>query len=416
MSKSRFTRRLRPTSNLPALLTPTEASVAIEASLSPLPIETCSIADAAGRILREDLWAERDQPPFDRVAMDGIAIATHALYASHGAFRIAGTVAAGARPLTLIDPSTCLEVMTGAVLPPGADAVIPVENITVKDGIAQVDGALKVPAWDNVHRQASDALQGSLALRSGLRLRGPELAAAASTGTSSLQVTVKPRIAVISTGDELIRPGLALEPWQIRRSNTYGILACLHTHGYPILTDDHIGDQPDGLRERLATHLATHTVLILSGGVSAGRFDHVPAALESIGVRKIFHKVAQRPGKPLWFGVGPQGQAVFALPGNPVSTLVCLVRYVLPALSYLSGEQVLPQRWAPLQDSFSARHDLTAFIPIERSADSTHAGAVCLHPTHGSGDFSSLINTLGFAELIPQQRYQPGDAVAVYTW
>ena len=399
-----------------ALLTPTEASTAIEASLSPLPIEDCLLADASGRILREDLWAERDQPPFDRVAMDGIALASSAHSAGSNTFRIVGTVAAGAEPLVLNDPRACLEVMTGAVLPPGTDAVVPVENIRVKDGIAQLPEGLAVPAWDNVHRRGSDALLGSLTLRSGTRLRGPELAAAASTGKSSLRVTVNPRIAVISTGDELVRPGLPLQPWQIRRSNAYGLLACLHTHGYQTVTDDHIDDDLGSLHDRLAKHLANHTVLILSGGVSAGRFDHVPAALESIGVRKIFHKVAQRPGKPFWFGVGPQGQAVFALPGNPVSTLVCLVRYVLPALTHLVGGEAPSLQWAPLHGAFKARHSLTAFIPIERAQHAESPYAVALHPTHGSGDFSSLINTLGFAELAPQRSYQSGDAVAVYTW
>ena len=399
-----------------ALLTPIEASNAIEASLSPLPVEDCPIAHASGRVLRENLWAERDQPPFDRVAMDGIALAIDARNAGRDSFRIAGTVAAGAEPQSLIDPTTCLEVMTGAVLPPGADTVIPVENITVKDGIAQLTKNLTIATGDNVHRRGSDASHGSLTLQSGTRLRGPELAAAASTGKASLQVTVNPRIAVVSTGDELVRPGLPLQPWQIRRSNAYGILSCLQTHGYHTHTDDHIGDQLLGLRDRLAEHLASHDVLILSGGVSAGRFDHVPTALESIGVKKIFHKVAQRPGKPFWFGVGPLGQAVFALPGNPVSTLVCLVRYVLPALTHLAGAPAPKPQWAPLHGTFKARHSLTAFIPIEYAPNAAIAGAVMLHPTHGSGDFTSLINTLGFAELAPQHSYQSGDAVAVYTW
>jgi molybdopterin molybdotransferase len=398
------------------MLTPAEAAAAIAAELRPLAAERCALTAAAGRVLREDLYAERDQPPFDRVAMDGIAVALEAHAAGRRSFRIAGTVAAGAPPPALPAADACLEVMTGAMLPPGTDVVIPVESLVVRDGIATLvdDGALA--RFQNVHRRGLDAPAGSRALPAGTRLRAPELALAASVGRGTLLVGAEPRLAVVSTGDELIGPDLPLEPWQIRRSNAYGIAAALALHGYPRLTDLHLPDDPAAIRAGLARLLAAHDVLVLSGGVSAGRFDHVPAALEASGVRRVFHRVAQRPGKPLWFGIGPAGQPVFALPGNPVSTLVCLVRYVLPALAQLGGASSPVPAQAPLAEAYESRHALTAFVPVDRGRNPDRPAAVSLHPTHGSGDFTSLAGTAGFVELAPGRRLEPGEPVPIYTW
>jgi molybdopterin molybdotransferase len=398
------------------MLTPAEASAAIAAALEPLPAEACRLEHAAGRVLREAIVAERDQPPFDRVAMDGIAISAAAWSAGRRAFRVAGTVAAGAEPAPLPDAEACLEVMTGAVLPAGADAVVPVEQLTLDGGRATLDGAVAVTPWANVHRRGTDARRGSESLAPGTRLRGPELAIAASAGRGAVLVSRVPRIAVISTGDELMPPDVPLAPWQIRRSNAYGIAATLALHGYGWLDDDHVPDDPGRIRAALAGHLAAANALVLSGGVSAGRFDHVPGVLADLGVRRVFHKVAQRPGKPFCFGVGPAGQPVFALPGNPVSTLVCLVRYVLPALARLTAQAPAPPLLVPLATAWDPSHGLTAFLPVDRVTAGDRAGAVQPHPTHGSGDFTALAGTAGFVELAAGVRREPGDAVPFYTW
>src|SRR5512136_2586393 len=158
------------------MLTPAEATAGIAASLRALPAEPCPLGEAAGRVLREDIAAERDQPPFDRVAMDGIAIALDAYAAGRRSFRVAGTVAAGKPPLALPGGDACLEVMTGAMLPPGTDTVIPVESLEVADGRAALRDEAPLTRFANVHRRGSDALAGSLALAAGTPLRGPELA------------------------------------------------------------------------------------------------------------------------------------------------------------------------------------------------------------------------------------------------
>jgi molybdopterin molybdotransferase len=393
------------------MLTPAEASAAIDARVAPLAAEASVLSAAAGRVLREALDAERDQPPFDRVAMDGIAIASTALATGRRCFEVQGIVAAGSPPPSLSSAEACLEVMTGAMLPPGTDTVVPVERITLEEGRATLAADCEPSPGEHVHRRGSDARAGDRALPAGTRLRGPELALAASVGRGTLKVSPHPRIAVVSTGDELIGPDLPLAPWQIRRSNAYGIAATLASRGYPVRTDLHLRDDPATIRMALAEALAAHDVMILSGGVSAGRFDHVPSVLASLGVERVFHKVAQRPGKPLWFGLAPTGTLVFALPGNPVSTLVCLVRYVLPALARLEGAAETPVLYAALAGPADTRAGLTAFIPVDRDG-----ARVQLHPTHGSGDFTSLAGTAGFVELAPSRHHEAGEAVPFYTW
>jgi molybdopterin molybdotransferase len=394
------------------MLTPSEATAVIDAALAPLAAETCELGAAAGRVLREDLVAERDQPPFDRIAMDGIALAHAAWHAGRREFRITGTAAAGRQPPDLSDPTACVEVMTGAMRPSGADCVVPVELYTVRDGVACL-GDEPVAPVAHIHARGIDSRAGDPVLAAGTRLRGPELAIAASVGRSRIEVSRPVRIAVVSTGDELVGPDVTLLPWQIRRSNAFGIRGLLQAAGHTDIVDDHLVDDREALAVGLGRHLATRDVLILSGGVSAGRFDFVPDTLTQLGVRCVFHKVAQRPGKPLWFGIGPANQAVFALPGNPVSTLVCLTRYVLPALQKLMGAAPAQAPSIRLAEPWSSRIGLTTFLPVDRADDACFARP---RTTHGSGDFTALRGTAGFVELAPGRDYSADVSVPFYAW
>ncbi len=399
------------------MLTPAEADVLIGQTLQCLPIESLPLAQCAGTVLRENIYAERDQPPFDRVAMDGVALASHAAAGASRAFRIQATQAAGEAPLTLAAPHNCIEVMTGAVLPGGCDCVVPVEELTVTQGQAQLAPRARAEPWHNVHRRGSDTRQGTLLVAAGVKLRAPEIAIAASAGMARIRVSSQPMLVVISTGNELVEPGEPVLAYQIRRSNAYAIVSALREHGFQRVADDHIADDAQQLRARLRFHLETHDVLVLSGGVSMGRFDLVPKALEELGVRTIFHKVAQRPGKPLWFGAAPSGAAVFGLPGNPVSTLVCFTRYVLPALLGSLGHSGTAVERIALGAPVTITPPLTHFLPVRLEQDDWGRAWAMPAPTNGSGDFTALAGTAGFVELPPgPNNYPKGHVTRFYRW
>ena len=399
------------------MISPAEADALIGRHLACLPIESLPLVQCAGAVLRENIYGERDQPPFDRVAMDGIAIDSAAVRGGLARLRVQAMQAAGDPPLTLANGQHCIEIMTGAMLPTGCDAVIPVEQIRLTGGFAQLPADLKVESWQNVHRRGTDSRQGALLLSSGSRLSAPEIALAAGAGMPRIRVSAQPTVIVVSTGNELVEPGEPLLPHQIRRSNAYGIVAALRQRGFLRIADDHLPDSLDSLTRRLRVHLDTHDVVILSGGVSMGRLDLVPQALQALGVREIFHRIAQRPGKPMWFGIGANGTAVFALPGNPVSTMVCLARYVVPAIQAAMGQTDTSAPRIALAAPVEVKTALTGFMPVRLSCDEW--GRPWAHPcaTNGSGDFTSLGGTDGFVELPPgPNTYAKGFVTRMYRW
>jgi molybdopterin molybdotransferase len=400
------------------MLTPAEAEEQIARHLPCLPIESLPVSQCAGSVLRENVYAERDHPPFDRVSMDGIALDSTGVATGRRALRIQATQGAGDPPLKLASPAHCIEIMTGAVLPQGCDAVVPVEGISVADGLATLSDEVVVSRGLYVHARASDLAQGTLLLSAGTRLEAPDVATAAGAGMARLRVSQQPAFMVISTGNELVEPGDPIESWQLRRSNAYGLVAALRRRGFLRVADDHLPDDAQVLTTRLREHLQSYEVLILSGGVSMGKFDLVPLALEACGVRQVFHKVAQRPGKPFWFGMAPGGAAVFALPGNPVSTLVCLARYVIPAIDRAmgvrdaqSGEKIA------LAGAVTQGAPLAGFLPVTTETDEW--GRPWAHTVNhnGSGDFAALAGTRGFVELPPgPNTYPKGFVTRLYRW
>jgi molybdopterin molybdotransferase len=397
--------------------TPAEAEALVRAQVRALPLELRPLESLAGSVLAQTVRAERDQPPFDRVTMDGIAFSCAAWREGRRRFRIAGVQAAGTPPLQLADAEQCLEVMTGAIVPRGCDVVVPIERIDVHDGWATVEDNVPVEPFLNVHTRGVDCREGDMLLATGVRLGAPELAVLASAGLPRAQVHAEPRVLIIGTGDELVAPGEPIEDWQVRRSNTYALRAALALRGFTRLAEDHLGDDPALQQERIATHLATHDVLVLTGGVSMGRFDHVPRTMQALGVREVFHKIAQRPGKPLWFGIGPQGQVVFGLPGNPVSALVCLVRYVVPGLLAMMGSRAVAAETIPLGAPFRVKPALWYFLPAQLERSALQGVVAMPRPTRGSGDFVSLLGTDGFIELPPgPAEYPVGHLAPFYRW
>lgn len=381
-----------------------------------LPVERVRLREAAGRTLRQDVQAERDNPPFDRVCMDGIAVASNAFQGGTRSFRIQGTQAAGAVPMTLAEAGAAIEVMTGAVLPAGTDSVIPLEEYDIADGRLTLKAEATAEPWRNVQRRGCDSAPGVPMLTPGMRLGAAELAVVASAGMADVDVSRQPRITVVSTGDELVEPGLPIADHQVRRSNAYGVAAALQLHGCSEVVEEHLRDDESLMRGRLGEILESRDVLVLSGGVSKGKFDFVPAALKALRVEEVFYQVAQRPGRPMWFGVGPRGQLVFGLPGNPVSTLVCLRRYVLPALAASLGQPPREPERLAVSEALSARK-MTYFMPVALAQSGGGATRGRPQPPQGSGDFLALAGTDGFVELPPQaDGYPEGFVADFYRW
>ena len=398
------------------MLTTAEAREAILAAMPHFPAEAALLGDANERVLRQVVHAERDQPPFDRVMMDGIALS----FADHGRgvreFPVQATQAAGDAVLVL-QPGNCIEIMTGASLPENADCIIPVERISVKNRIAIIEDGYAAKSGQFIHPRASDHAAGSHLLTPGKRISPMDIAIIASCGLTEVEVSRRPVVRVISTGNELVSPGVPIEPHQVRLSNGPAIQAMLRERGYTNCDHDHLLDDLDVLRKRIDVHLADADVLILSGGVSMGKADFVPEVLAELGVDVVFHKVSQRPGKPMWFGIGPNQEAVFALPGNPVSALVCCRQYVIPALEAASATTPRPPEFAVLAGDVTFEADLTCFQPVRLV--SSAAGQVLAMPvkTNTSGDFTALSASDGYVELAREQSHFPaGTPVFLHRW
>ena len=399
------------------MLTVQAASKAIADSMADWEPASVILDEACGHILRQAVVAERDQPPFDRVTMDGIAIDHSGFIEGHRTFRIEDTQHAGDPVTTLKSNAGCIEIMTGAVLPSGADCVIPVERITVKNGEAVLEAGYEPQQHQFIHPQGSDHEKGHEILRPGSRISPMDIAIIASCGLESVEVGRQPTIRVISTGNELVAPGEPIEDHQIRLSNGLALVAMLTAQGFDDTAHEHLVDDPGILEARLDQLLLDSDVLILSGGVSMGKADYVPDVLQSLGVEVIFHKISQRPGKPMWYGKGPGGQAVFALPGNPVSTLVCCRHYVLPALLAASGRPTASPDTARLTEDVTFKADLTCFMPVRLSSAEGGIVSATPVPTNTSGDFASLSGTDGYVELRKEDSEFPvGTVVPLHRW
>lgn len=339
--------------------------------------------------------------------MDGIAIASEAFANGQRRFRIESVQQAGTPAVRLSQAANAVEVMTGAMVPAGTDCVIPLEEYDLEAEVAVLKSTATAKRTRNIQRRGADSDRCVAMLRAGVRLGGPELAVAASAGLARLSVTRAARVIAISTGDELVEPGQPILEHQVRRSNAYAIMGALHRRGVERVANDHIRDDAQSLHERLSRHLSEQDVLILSGGVSKGKFDLVPKALERAGVTQVFHQVAQRPGMPMYFGTAPAGQLVFGLPGNPVATLMCLIRYVEPALACLAGLGWPRAERMPLGAPVRFGRPLTCFLPVTVQLDEMGAPRATPAPANGPGDFLALTRSQGFVELPPRSAEFP---------
>ena len=398
------------------MITVEEAERIILEKTINIATEKVSIDDALGRILAEDLCADRDFPPFNRVTMDGIAIQFIQLKAGQTSFEIEATAAAGNPQKTLQNAQNCIEVMTGAMIPLNTDMVIRYEDLSISRKTVQlVADYSEFREGQNIHPQSSDRKTGEVIVPKGRKLSPAEIGVAATIGKNEILVQRKLRAVVISTGEEIVPITEKPLPHQIRTSNGFALQASLKNWG--LETENVLlPDNQAIIEKKIAEFIETFDVLILSGGVSAGKFDFVPQALENQGVKKLFHKVSQRPGKPFWFGKAHNGTTVFALPGNPVSTFMCLNRYFK---NWLDVSQCLEnhQLMGELTEDFKFKPELTFFLQVKISYAPT--GKILATPVegHGSGDLANLVEADAFLELpLGQELFKKGEVFKAFMY
>ncbi|WP_339839958.1 molybdopterin molybdotransferase MoeA [uncultured Maribacter sp.] len=370
--------------------------------------EEVTLMKSLNRILAEDIQADRDFPPFNRATKDGIAISYSNLVNTPHKFKIEGEATAGARQQILNNKVNCLEVMTGAVVPENADTVVMYEHITLVNGEVVINE--NVIRGQNIHYKGSDKKQGSIVITKETKISPAEIGVMASVGSSQVMVKANPKICTIATGNELVDIDVLPEPHQIRKSNMLTIEAALATVEIQA-TSLHIDDDKETIRHGLKKALIENDVLLLSGGVSMGKFDFIPEVMEELGVEKVFHKVAQRPGKPFWFGIHNESKTViFSFPGNPVSTFANYHLYFLPWL-HKSWDIPIEKSYIKLSIELLITPSLTRFIQVKSTWKD---GSLWATPVveNGSGDLTSLAQADGFICLEPRdEAYRVGEAV-----
>ena len=383
-----------------------QAEELITTHLPDLAQETVPLAEAHGRVLKEAIKADRPIPPYDRAMMDGIAISYQSFADGVRDFPITGTQAAGQPALQLENAAHCIEVMTGAMTPKGSDCVIKVEDIDVKDNVASLKPSCTASLGQHIHPLGSDQQENSILVPDGSYLGSAEVAIAASVGQTELSVIKQPRILLITTGDEVISPEEIPLQHQIRRSHSAAICGSIHNHRLGKITHTHVPDTAEALEESLRDGLGKYDIILLTGGISMGKFDYVAPVMESLVGSPLFHGIAQRPGKP--FAFWPGSTPVFALPGNPVSVMACLARYILPALRKMGGLQWQPQTLL-LAKNTTWNAPFPGLVASHITKNQLHAA-----PPRNSGDYSALAGAQGICEL--PSTSPAGTPLRFYPW
>ena len=400
------------------MLSVDEALALIVERARSLEPTTVPLAEALGLVLAEDVISDLDSPPFDKALMDGYAVRADDVADGTKPLDVVEELSAGRVANQSVESGQAIRIMTGAPLPCGADAVVPFEQTDhgADSGSVRVrSGGLQAGA--NVMRRATSMAAGDRVLESGRFLRPQELGALAELGRPSLQARPRAEVAVLATGDELVRIEETPGPGRIRNSNETMLVAQVCRAGAVPRPLGIARDQPRDLRERITTGLQCD-ILLLSGGVSAGKRDIVPAQLAAAGIEQVFHKVNLKPGKPVWFGRHPAGPLVFGLPGNPVSSMVCFELFVRTAIRCLMGMQsALPRTVAArLTREHIARGDRPTYHPSRlESAESGPAVTPVLW--QGSADLRATIEANAMA-LFPagQGTYAAGGMIDVIAW
>ncbi|QVY64819.1 molybdopterin molybdotransferase MoeA [Polaribacter sp. Q13] len=377
-----------------------EALQTILNSTQNFELEEIPFIKSVGRILKETIVADRDFPPFNRVSMDGIAIDFLQFKNGQRDFKIEGIQAAGSKQITLQNSENCIEVMTGAVLPNNVNTVIRYEDVEIKNGKARVN-IETVCDRQNVHAKGKDGKVGDVLITKNTIISAAEIGVLATVGKSTVKVAKQPKVMIVSTGDELVGVDEIPLEHQIRRSNVFTLVSLLERLNIPSETA-HIADDKPILKSKIESYLQEYDVLLFSGAVSKGKYDFLPEVFDELGVEKLFHKVAQRPGKPFFYGKTDICN-VFGFPGNPISTFVNCLAYFYPWY-YKSIGIKMEAETAILNADVSFKPNLTYFLQVKLSSKFGHLIATPING-NGSGDLASLVKTDAFIQL-------PNDKIA----
>lgn len=369
------------------------------------------LMEASGRTLAEDIIADRAIPAGDRATMDGIAILFSSFEKGNKKFKIAATQGAGEKPLELIDENDCIEIMTGAMLSASVDTVVPYEDIEIAEGFANIR-IETLKQKQNIHQKGTDRKSGEIIVKANKIITPDIINAAAFAGYQNILVKKLPKIIVLSSGDELVDIHETPPAYKIRRSNSYTLKAALANLN--IVADiDHLPDDKTIITQRIKDYLNNYDVVMLTGGVSKGKYDYISDVLEELFVTKLFHRIKQKPGKPFWFGVYKTAR-IFAFPGNPVSTFLCFHRYFVPWLNACLGinEKSL---FAVLVEDVVYKPELQYFLQVKLTCNE-NAQLVAMPITgNGSGDLVNLTLANAFMELpADQTQFNQGDIFRIW--
>ena len=398
-------------------------------STRPPKVERVPLLEAHGRVLAQAIRADRDQPPFPRSTRDGFAVRAADVGGDGKKLRVAGTVRAGERWTgPALAAFEAIEIMTGAPVPEGADAVLMLEHAEFAAGWLMPEPGRVLAVGENVVGQAAEAQAGTEVVPAGRWIAPAEIALAATCGCAGLQVYVPPSVAILATGDELVDVTEQPQPWQIRNSNSYALAALVGAEGGRAIRLPCARDSAEDLRGRVAEGREAN-LLLLSGGVSMGKYDLVEDVLREAGAEFLFTGARIQPGRPVVFGRLPQNQRAgrsnqqmgepdwlyfFGLPGNPISTEVCFRLFVTPLLRALAGRSELAPRFAEARLSVDVRAaKVTRFLPAEIRGD-WRAVEVRPVPWQGSGDLAANARANGFVVLpLQQDGFRAGETVRV---
>mgnify|MGYP000639813437 CR=1 FL=1 len=371
-----------------------EAKHIILENTNDFGVEEIPFIKSVGRILKEEIVADRDFPPFNRVSMDGIAINYSYFKNGQRSFKVEGIQAAGSKQLSMQNSDNCVEVMTGAVLPNNCDTVIRYEDVKIENGIATILVDV-IKDKQNIHNKGKDGKVGDVLIEENKTISAAEIGVLATVGKATVKVAKQPKVMIVSTGDELVGVEEIPEEHQIRRSNVFTLVSLLERLNIPSETN-HITDDKPILKSKIEGYLQEYDVLLFSGAVSKGKFDFLPEVFDELGVEKLFHKVAQRPGKPFWMGQ-TNNCKIFAFPGNPISTFVNCLAYFYPWYYKSVGVKV-EEETAILNADVTFKPNLNYFLQVKLSYRFGHLIATPIKG-NGSGDLASLVNTDAFIQL-----------------